>query len=177
MTEGAGKPNLKWCSGCRLPYKTDLSPAGCPRCAKDPELAERVRRDREREEQSGGASLLRGPTAALGWILALTAVVAVLTSLLLWDLTASAVGGADDSTAARFTMVVSGLSAVTYSALCVATFLGATLFAWIALGVIVLDLLVNGLVAVSYQSQAVFYALAPKTFTGALLARQLLKSN
>jgi len=176
MAEGSGKPKLEWCAGCRLPYNVELSPSGCPRCAKNPDLAAQVRREREREERTGGFSLFSGPAAALGWIVAATAVLSALTSLYLWDVTSAGTGQGDDLTGARFSMVVSGLSTVTYAILSVVTFLGATLFAWIAFAVVVIDLLVNGVVAVSYHSQLGFYALAPKAFVGALLVRQLLKA-
>jgi hypothetical protein len=104
MAEGSGKPKLEWCSGCRLPYNVELSPSGCPRCAKNPYLAVQVRRDREREESSGGLSLFSGPAAALGWIIAATAVLSALTSLYLWDLTSAGVKAEADLTGARFSM-------------------------------------------------------------------------
>jgi hypothetical protein len=178
MAEVTKKPNLQWCSGCRLPYNSDLNPAGCPRCARDPNFAQRVQLDRHREARKGRFAVFAGSTAALGWIVAGIAASGVLGALWLWDLTSTAIVPRGDAlTGARFAMVISALSTVTYTALSVATFLGANLFAWIAMGVVVLDVLVNGVVAVSYQSQSAMYVLTSKFLLGAVFLRQLLKST
>lgn len=131
----------------------------------------------EEAERAERRFALTNPVARVGWVVGLVAVYSGLCAFWLFDTGSMIDEAGREYRGAQAVGVLNLLSVATYAGLSIALLYGVAVCGWVALGVLALDSLVNGGIAVTLGSKSAMYAVAPKLLAMVVIVRLMLARN